>query len=75
MKQYMIFLKFIYFMYVSTCSSLHTHQKRAPDHITDGYELPCGWWKMNSGPLEEQSSALGAGVGWGGGVLRQGFSV
>ena len=37
------------------CSCLQTHQKRAWDPITDGYELPCGCWKLNSGPLEEQS--------------------
>ena len=26
-----------------------------PDLITDGCELPCGCWELNSGPLEEQS--------------------
>ena len=29
-------------------------QKTAPDPITDGYEPPCGFWELNSGPLEEQ---------------------
>jgi len=34
------------------------HQKRASDPITDGCEPPCGCWELNSGPLEEQLSAL-----------------
>jgi hypothetical protein len=25
------------------------------DPITDGCETPCGYWELNSGPLEEQS--------------------
>jgi hypothetical protein len=28
------------------------------DPITDGCELPCGCWELNSGPLEEQSVLL-----------------
>jgi hypothetical protein len=28
------------------------------DPITDGYEPPCGYWELNSGPLEEQSVLL-----------------
>jgi hypothetical protein len=27
-------------------------QKRAPDLIIGGHELPCGCWELNSGPLE-----------------------
>ena len=42
------------------CSCLQTHQKRAPDHITDGCEPPYGRWELNSGPLEEQSVLLTA---------------
>ena len=34
------------------------HQKRVSDLITDGYELPCGCWALNSGPSEEQSELL-----------------
>jgi hypothetical protein len=34
------------------CCSLQTHQKRAPDPITDGCEPPYGW-DLNSGLLEE----------------------
>ena len=47
-------------MYVCTvhCSCLHTHQKRASDLITNGYEPRCGCWELNSGPLEEQSVLL-----------------
>jgi hypothetical protein len=40
------------------CSCLQTHQKRALDLITDGYEPPSGFWELNSGPLEEQSVLL-----------------
>lgn len=28
------------------------------DRITDGFELPCGSWKLNPGPLQEQPDAL-----------------
>jgi hypothetical protein len=37
---------------------LQTHQKRASDAISDNCEPPCGCWKLNSGPLEEQSVLL-----------------
>ena len=33
-------------------------RKRASDLITDDCELPCGCWKLNSGPLEEQAMLL-----------------
>ena len=33
-------------------------QKRAPDLITDGCELPCGFWELNSRSLEEQAMLL-----------------
>jgi len=46
----------IYLMYMNVLS--FTHQKRASDLITDGCEPPCGCWELNSGPLEEQVSAL-----------------
>jgi hypothetical protein len=39
-------------------SWLQTHQKRAPDPITDGCEPPCGCWELNLGPSEEQSVLL-----------------
>jgi len=28
--------------------------------VTDGYELPCGCWELNLGPLEEQPVLLTA---------------
>ena len=33
-------------------------QKRARDHIADGCGPPCGYWGLNSGPLEEQTVLL-----------------
>ena len=42
-------------MYVSALSACTPAcQKRASDLITDGPELPCGCWELNSGPPEEQ---------------------
>ena len=40
-------------MYMSALCSLQTHQKRTLDPITDGWEPPCSFWELNSGPLEE----------------------
>jgi hypothetical protein len=34
---------------------LQTNQKKASDPIADGCEPPCGFWELNSGPLEEHS--------------------
>jgi hypothetical protein len=42
------------------CHSLEAHQIKASDPITDGCEPPCGCWKSNLGPLEEQSVLLTA---------------
>jgi hypothetical protein len=42
------------------CRFLQIPQKRASDFITDGCERPCGFWDLNSGPLEEQSVLLTA---------------
>jgi hypothetical protein len=39
--------------------------------VTEGCELPCGYWELNSGPLEEQPVLLTTGHGF----SRQGFSV
>jgi hypothetical protein len=36
------------------------HQKRESGLVTDGCELPCGCWDLNSGPSEEQSVLLTA---------------
>jgi hypothetical protein len=35
-------------------------QKRASDPFIDGLEPPHGFWKLNSGPLEEQPVLLTA---------------
>ena len=48
----------IYYVYNFLSVCMPTGQKRAPDPITDGFEQPCGCWKLNSGPLEEQSMLL-----------------
>jgi hypothetical protein len=48
-------------MYMSALSlSSDTHQKRASDPVTDGYEPPYGCWELNSGSLEEQPVLLTA---------------
>jgi hypothetical protein len=46
---------FIYlFIYLfNVCEYIKTHQKRESDLITDGCELPCGCWELDSGPLED----------------------
>jgi len=51
---------FILCMSTLSLSSDTLIQKRAPDLITDGCEPPCGYWELNSGPLEEQSELLTA---------------
>jgi hypothetical protein len=47
-------------MYMRTRYYLQTYQKRTLNPITDGFELPCGYWDLNSGPQEEQSALLTA---------------
>jgi hypothetical protein len=42
------------------CFGRQAHQKWASDSIKDGCETPCGFWGLNSGPLEEQSVFLTA---------------
>ena len=37
------------------CHSLQTHQKGPSGPITDAWELPCGCWELNWGPLEGKS--------------------
>jgi len=39
---------------VCVCEGIGSH---GPE-ITDGYELPCGFWEMNLGPSEEQPVLL-----------------
>jgi hypothetical protein len=38
----------------------YTRKKKVSDSVTDGCEPPCGYWELNSGPLEEQSVLLTA---------------
>jgi hypothetical protein len=45
-------------MYLSTVMFSSDTPKEDTDPITDGCELPCGCWGLNSGPLEEQSVLL-----------------
>ena len=49
---------YLFYVYEYNYSCLQTHQKRASEPITDGYELSCGCWELNSGSLEEQSVLL-----------------
>jgi hypothetical protein len=44
---------FYVYEYTYMSYSLQTHQKRALDPITDGCDLPCGCWELNTGPPEE----------------------
>jgi hypothetical protein len=53
-----VFVLFCFFQEYTVADFRHTHQKRASDPITDGYEPPCGCWELNSGSLEEQSLLL-----------------
>jgi hypothetical protein len=46
------FLKIYLFYLYEFCSCLQTHQNRAFDPITHGYEPSCGCWELNPGPLE-----------------------
>jgi hypothetical protein len=56
-----IFFLKIYLFYVGEYTvTVFRYQKRSLDPITDGYEPPCAGWKLNSGPLEEQSVLLNA---------------
>ena len=49
---------FYVYEYTYMSYSLQTHQKRALDPITDGCDLPCGCWELDSEPLEEQPVLL-----------------
>ena len=55
---------FFFKIYLTRMSALAActpaYQKRTSDLTTDGYEPPCGYWELNSGPLEEQTVFLTA---------------
>jgi hypothetical protein len=46
----------IYLIYMRTLQL--SHQKRASNLLIDGCEPSCGYWELNSAPLEEQSVLL-----------------
>ena len=46
------------YVYSVLTTYMPVSQKWASDPITDGHEPPCGFWELNSGPLEEQSVLL-----------------
>jgi hypothetical protein len=57
-KKYYLLKKkdlFIYYIHSVLPAYMPAYQKRVPGPITDGCELPCGCWELNSGPLEEHS--------------------
>ena len=45
-------------MYMSTLSLSSDTPEEGIRSQADGCEPPCGWWELNSGPLEEQSVLL-----------------
>ena len=56
---FVLFFKYLFIVYIAFC--LHVFQQAkggALDLIIDGSEPPCGCWKLNSGPLEEQPVLL-----------------
>ncbi|ERE86056.1 histone deacetylase 2-like protein [Cricetulus griseus] len=56
-------LHFILFiMYTVLCLHARRRHQKAPDLTTDGCEPPCGYWELNSGPLEEQPVLLASGL-------------
>jgi hypothetical protein len=52
------FLRFIYLLYVYTVAVFRYSRRGYQIFVTDGCEPPCGYWDLNSGPLEEQSVLL-----------------
>jgi hypothetical protein len=48
--------------YVCVCVCVSTESKKMSDPpgsgVTDGCELPCGCWDLNSGPLQERQKYL-----------------
>lgn len=53
---------FFYFAFVYVCVSyrcLVPWGLRSPTTgVTDGCDLPCGWWELNPGPFQEQQALL-----------------
>ena len=57
---FVCFLRFTYLCMSAVFGCMPAGQKRASDTSTDGCEYRCGYWKLNSGPQEEQSVLLTA---------------
>jgi hypothetical protein len=55
---FLVLFCFVLFYVWVHCYCLHAHQKRTSNPSTDGCKPPCGCWKLNSGPLVEQSVLL-----------------
>ena len=52
---FILFFRSIYYVHSGLLAYIPASQKRAPDLVIDGCELPGGCWELSSGPLEEQS--------------------
>ena len=55
-----LFLRLIYLFYVYKCSICIDNfmPEEASEPTINGCEPPCGYWELNSGPLEEQPVRL-----------------
>jgi hypothetical protein len=60
----LFFLKKIYLFYVYECSICvyACMSEGSIRTIIDGYKSPCGYWELNSGPLEKQLVFLTAEI-------------
>ena len=56
---FFFFKIYLFYVYEYTVA-VFRHQKRVSDSNTDGCELPCGCWELNSRPLKEQLVLLTA---------------
>jgi hypothetical protein len=56
---FFFFLNIYLFVICKYTVAVFRHSRRGHQiFVTDGCELPCGCWDLNSGPLEEQSALL-----------------
>ena len=51
---HILFLKKIHCVFIFLPTCMTAGQEKAADLITDGCKPPCGFWELNSGPLDEQ---------------------
>jgi hypothetical protein len=57
LKAYSLYLKKkkdLFMRMSALFACMPARQKRTSDPIINGFELPCGCWELNSGPVEEQ---------------------